>query len=142
MQALNGGGSNTIYQGNYVVGAEKGWYHDTWPVSGSQVINNQFLNCTHYGIVATSNASGTDNANNGCDALTVSGNTITMDPSVMVPVAGVLLSGKYVSNSTVTANNITKTTAVWTQYGYNVTGPNPTLQNNQTSAGFTNIPAK
>jgi hypothetical protein len=141
VQALQGGGSNSIYQGNVVLNPEKGWYHDSYPISGSQVINNQFWNCVHYGIAATSNASGTDNPNNGCDGLVVSGNTITMDPSIMVPIAGVQLSGHYVSNSSVTANVITKTTATWTQYGYMITGPNPTVRNNQISAGFTNVPA-
>ena len=121
------------------MGADKGWYHDSWPVNGSQVINNQFINCTHYGIVATSNASGTDDSRNGCDGLIVSNNIITMDPAITEPVAGVLISGNYVTNTQVSGNSVTKSNANQYQYGFLLTGPGTVAHDNYASPGFTNI---
>ena len=139
VQAFNGGGTNSLYQGNLVVGADKGWYHDSWPVSGSQIINNQFINCTHYGIVAMSNASGTDDPNNACDGLIVSNNIITMDPSITEPVTGVQITGNHVTNTQVSGNSVTKSNANRYQYGYQLTGPGTIAHDNYASPGFTNI---
>jgi hypothetical protein len=140
VQALNGGGTNALYQGNVVVGADKAWYHDTWPVSGSQITNNQFLNCTHHGIVSTSNASGHDDPNDACDGLIIANNTITMDPAISEAVAGVQITGNYVTNTSVSANRVTKTTANRWQYGYLLTGPGTVAHDNYASPGFTNVP--
>lgn len=139
VQAIAGGGTNSLYQGNLVIGTEKGWYHDTYRISGTQVLSNQFLNCTYFGIVASSNASGVEDPNNGCDGLVIGNNTITMDPTVTAPVAGILLGNTYVTNSQVYGNTVTKSTATYTQYGFSVTGPGSTAYNNQASQGFTNI---
>jgi hypothetical protein len=139
VQAIGGGGTNSLYVGNLVVGSDKGWYHDSYQVSGSVVDNNQFLNCTHYGIVSSSNASGFDNPNNSTDRLTVSNNTITMDPSIMVPVSGIALGKNYVTNSQVFGNTVTKETAVYTQFGFLLIGPGTIAHDNWASPGFTNI---
>jgi hypothetical protein len=139
VQALGGGGTNSVFQGNLVVGADKGWYRDSYPISGSQVINNQFINCTHYGIVATSNASGTDDSRNGCDRLIVSNNIITMDPAITEAVTGVLISGNYVTNTQVSGNSVTKSNANRYQYGFLLTGPGTVAHDNYASPGFTNI---
>ena len=141
VQGLNGGGTNSLYQGNLVVGALNAWYHDTWPASGSQVINNQFINCTKYGIAATSDASGVDDPNNGCDGLVVANNMITLDPSVTTDMSGVMLRGVYITNAHVTDNTVTKTTATWVQYGFFLrTGPGLVSHGNQASRGLSNIP--
>jgi hypothetical protein len=139
VQALNGGGTNSLYQGNLVVGVDKGWYHDAYPISGSQITNNQFFNCTHYGIVATSNASGTDDPNNGCDGLIVSNNIITMDSAITEPVAGVAIWGNYVTNTQVSGNSVTKSNANRYQYGFNLTGPGTVAHDNYSSPGLSNI---
>jgi hypothetical protein len=139
VQGLDGGGTNSLYQGNLVVGLDKGWYHDAWLVSGGQVKNNQFLNCTHDGIVATSNASGTDDPNNACDRLIVSNNIITMDPAITEPVSGLLISGNYVTNTEVSGNSVTKSNANRYQYGFYLTGPGTVAHDNYSSPGFTNI---
>jgi len=139
VQAIAGGGTNSLYQGNLVVGAEKGWYHDTYRISGSQVINNQFLNCSYFGIVSSSNASGVDDPNNGCDGLVVANNTVTMDPTITVPVSGISLGKNYVTNSQVYGNSVTKSTATYTQYGFLLTGPGTIAHDNYASPGFTNI---
>jgi hypothetical protein len=139
VQGLGGGGTNSLYQGNLVVGADKGWYHDAWPISGSQVINNQFINCTHYGIDATSNASGTDDPKNGCDGLIVSNNIITMDPAITEAVAGVSATGIHVTNTQVSGNGVTKGNANSYQYGFLLTGPGTVAHDNYASPGFSNI---
>jgi hypothetical protein len=139
VQALGGGGTNSVFQGNFVVGADKGWYHDSYPISGSQVINNQFLNCTHYGIAATSIASGTDDSRNGCDGLIVSNNIITMDLSVTEAIAGVSIMGNHVTNTQVSGNSVTKSNANSYQYGFLLTGPGTVAHDNYASPGFTNI---
>jgi hypothetical protein len=140
IQGIHGGGTNSVYQGNVVVGVDKGWYRDSFLASGSQVINNHFLNCTHYGIVSSSNASGVDDPNNACDGLIVANNTITMDPTISVPVAGVLMVGSYVTNTQVYGNSVDKNTATWIQYGFNITSPTSIVHDNSASPGFTNIP--
>ena len=139
VQALNGGGTNSLYQGNLVVGADKGWYHDSYPVSGSQIMNNQFLNCTHYGLVAVSNASGTDNPSDGCDGLIIANNTITMDPAVTTDMVGVAIWGNYVAHTQVWGNSVTKATATHAQYGFSLTGPGTVAHDNYASPGFANI---
>ena len=139
VQALNGGGTNSLYQGNLVVGADKAWYHDTYPVSGSQIMNNQFLNCTHYGIVTTSNAGGTDNPDNGCDGLIIANNIVTMDPAITEPVAGISATGNHVTNTQVSGNSVTKSNANRYQYGFYLTGPGTVAHDNYSSPGFTNI---
>jgi hypothetical protein len=140
-QGLNGGGTNSLYQGNLVVGALNAWYHDTWPVSGSQVISNQFINCTKGGIVATSDASGVDDPNNGCDGLIVANNIVTLDPLGTSDMYGVMLRGVYVTNAQVIDNSVTKTTATWVQYGFLLrTGPGLISHGNQASPGLSNIP--
>jgi hypothetical protein len=108
-------------------------------MSGSQVINNQFLNCTNYGIVANSAAGGTDNPNDGCDRLIVANNTITMDPTITVPVAGVAIGTASVTNTQVWGNSVTKTTANQWQYGYLILGPGSIVHDNYASPGFTNV---
>jgi hypothetical protein len=140
IQGIHGGGTNSVYQGNVVVGVDKGWYRDSFLASGSQVINNHFLNCTHYGIVSSSNASGIDVPNNACDGLTVTNNTITMDPTISVPVAGVLVVGSYVTNTQVYGNSVDKNTAIWIQYGFNIASPTSIVYSNTASPGFTNVP--
>lgn len=140
VQALGGGGTNSIYQGNLVVGCQKGWYRDVYLANGTQVINNQFLNCTNFGIVASSNASGVDDPSSACDGLIVANNVITMDPSITVPVAGVLIIGQYVTNTQVWGNSVTKDTATSIQYGFNITSPGSIVHDNSASFGFTNIP--
>jgi hypothetical protein len=140
VQALGGGGSNSVYDGNVVIGADKGWYRDSYKVSGSQITNNQFLNCTHYGLVSTSHANGIEDPNNGCDNLTVTNNVVTMDPSISEPVAGISVVGTYVTNSQVWGNSVTKDTATWTQYGYILTGPGTIAHDNSASLGFSNQP--
>lgn len=141
VQALGGGGTNSIYQGNVVVGAEKGWYRDVYPASGSQVINNQFLNCAYFGIVASSNASGVDDPTAACDGLIIANNTITMDPTTTVPVAGILIVGSYVTNTQIFGNSVTKSTATFIQYGLNIVGPGSIVYGNWASPGFTNVPS-
>jgi hypothetical protein len=140
VQALGGGGTDSIYQGNLVVGAEKGWYRDAFLASRTQVINNQFIMCTHYGIVASSNASGTDDPSSACDNLLIENNIITLDPSITVPVAGVLIIGQYVTDTQVWGNSVTKDTATSIQYGFNITSPRSSVHDNSASEGFTNIP--
>jgi hypothetical protein len=139
VQALNGGGTNSLYQGNLVVGADKAWYHDTYPVSGSQIMNNQFLNCTHYGIVTTSNANGTDDPDNGCDGLIIANNIVTMDPAITEPVAGISATGNHVTNTQVSDNSVTKSNANQYEYGFNLTGSGTIAHDNYSSPGFTNI---
>jgi hypothetical protein len=139
VQGLNGGGTNSLYQGNLVVGLDKGWYHDAWPVNGSQVINNQFINCTHMGIVATSDAGGVDDPNNGCDGLIVANNTVTLDPLVSSDMYGVWLRGVHVTNAQVSGNSVTKANANRWQYGYLLTGPGTIAHDNYASPGFTNV---
>jgi hypothetical protein len=140
VQALGGGGTNSIYQGNFIVGCEKGWYRDVYLANGTQVINNQFLNCSHFGIVASSNASGVDDPSSACDGLIITNNIITMDPSVAVPVAGVLIVGQYITNTQVWGNSVTKDTATSIQYGFNITSPGSVVHDNSASPGFTNVP--
>jgi hypothetical protein len=139
VQGLNGGGTNSLYQGNLVVGTFAGWYHDAWPVNGSRVINNQFINCTHMGIVATSDAGGVDDPNNGCDGLIVANNIVTLDPSVTSDMYGVWLRGVHVTNAQVSGNSVTKATANRWQYGYLLTGPGTIAHDNYASPGFTNV---
>jgi hypothetical protein len=140
IQGIGGGGTNSVYQGNVVVGADKGWYHDCFPASGSQAVNNHFLNCTTFGMVATSVASGTDDPNNGCDGLIVANNTITMDPTVFWGVSGVLIQGSYVTNTQVWGNTVEKNNATSIQYGFNIKSPGSIVHDNFASPGFTNIP--
>jgi hypothetical protein len=139
VQGIAAGGTNSVYQGNLVVGADKGWYHDSYRISGSQVIKNQFLNCTHFGIVSNSSAGGIDNPSDGCDGLIVANNIVTMDPTITVAVCGVGLGQTYVTNSQVWGNSVTKTNANQWEYGYLITGPGSIVHNNYASPGFTNI---
>jgi hypothetical protein len=139
-QGLGGGGTNSVYQGNVIIGCNTGWYRDVYLASGPQVINNQFLNCTYFGIVASSNASGVDDPSSACDGLIVANNTITMDPTITEPVSGILIIGQYVTNTQVYQNSVTKSTATWIQYGFNITGPGSVVHDNSASPGFTNIP--
>jgi hypothetical protein len=140
VQGLGGGGSNSLYQGNVVVGTEKAWYRDKFVATNIQVINNHFLNCTDYGIVATSRASGTDDPANGCDGLIVANNTITIDPTATWGVSGVLVQGSYVTNAQVYGNSVEKNNATSIQYGFNITSPGTIVHDNVASPGFSNVP--
>jgi hypothetical protein len=139
VQGLGGGGSNSLYDSNLVVGLDKGFYRDSFNASGTTVSNNQFLDCTHYGMVATSHASGTEDPLCGCDGFIFANNTITMDPTITEPVAGTLITGTYVTNAQVYGNTVTKSTATWIQYGFLLNGPGTIAHDNQASTGFTNI---
>jgi hypothetical protein len=140
VQGIGGGGTNSVYQGNLIVGCDTGWYRDVYLASGSQVINNRFLDCKSFGIVASSNASGVDDPSSACDGLIIANNTVTMDPSISVPVAGVLVIGSYVTNTQVWGNTVEKDTATWIQYGFNITSPGSIVHDNSASPGFTNVP--
>jgi hypothetical protein len=135
----SGGGTNCVFEGNLSVGADKGWYHDTNPLIGSQIKNNQFINCTHYGIVTTSAASGTDEPNNSSDRLIIANNIVTMDPSITEAVAGISATGNHVTNTQVSGNSVTKSNANQYQYGFSLTGPGTIAHDNYASPGFTNI---
>jgi Right handed beta helix region len=141
VQALNGGGTNSIYQGNLVVGADKGWYHDTYPASGTQILNNQFLNCTSYGIVATSVGSGTDEPFDAYDGLLIKDNIITLDPSVWTDMTGVAMWGAFVTNVQVINNTVIRDAICNGQYGFSLnTGPGLIEYGNQATAGLWNFP--
>lgn len=140
-QALNGGGSNSIYQGNLVIGAATAWYHDTFPASDTQILNNQFLDCTHYGIAATSSAGGTDQQFDSYDGLIVQGNIITLDPTVVTDMYGVAMWGNYITNLQVIDNTVIKAAVFNGQFGFSIgCGPGLVEYGNQATAGLWNTP--
>jgi hypothetical protein len=138
-QALGGGGTNSIYQGNVAIGCNIGWYRDVYLANNTQVINNQFLNCKSFGVAASSNASGIDDPGSACNGLVIANNTITMDPTIDEPVAGILTVGSYVTNTQINQNSVTKDTATSIQYGINAATPGSVVHDNVISPGFTNI---
>jgi hypothetical protein len=140
VQGLAGGGTNSVFQGNVVVGTEKAWYRDSFFASNTQVINNHFLNCSDYGIAAASDANGTDDPINGCDGLIVANNIVTMDPTSSWGIVGVLLRGSYVTNAQVYGNTVGKVNATGIQYGLKITSPGTAVHDNSVSPGFINVP--
>ena len=141
VQGLDGGGTRSLYQNNVVDGCWLGLNHDTALVDDSYILNNQFLNCGHYGINLRTDAGGPDMATNACNGFVVANNLVTLNAGITGDTAGVLIQGAYNTNVQVYGNTVKKdaVTGPWQYAFYVSTGPGLAVGPNDASPGLSSV---